>query len=375
MFASSQQATRLDDAAVRALVCTRIQPEESVCTTYSPDGRFAIYAGLVHDDDCESPLESCDGEGSIYFAGRRGDSKSQSRYQDALGLHGDYSLNVYDDNVQETARKMLRDRLSRDHAADLVRMTLEASNDGISTGQLWDDILNRVQGYYGWARLSREDEAILAKYDWDALLTEAWHACWSAGKIGDRLAVLLDVYEHGGMVLSVSGAGMQCQWDTSRGAAVWVPDTVARHEITNRRAPVYTKGRVVQNRMASPGFPYTVETLGECKDGTTFYTNDKHPQFAHWHEAFEYLEKLSVEVFRSLAAAEEWAAREYAMQVLESYNDWLAGDTWGVVAYTVDLEAGEVVEEHACWGYVGRQWAEEARDEAITCALNLPAVQ
>jgi hypothetical protein len=37
-------------------------------------------------------------------------------------------------------------------------------------------------------------------------------------------AILLDVYDHGGQVFSISGNGMQCRFDTARGGAVWVPD-------------------------------------------------------------------------------------------------------------------------------------------------------
>lgn len=36
-------------------------------------------------------------------------------------------------------------------------------------------------------------------------------------------AVILDVYSHGTDHYSVSGEGMQCEWDTARGGAVWVP--------------------------------------------------------------------------------------------------------------------------------------------------------
>jgi hypothetical protein len=44
-------------------------------------------------------------------------------------------------------------------------------------------------------------------------------------------AVLLSVYEHGGMMLSIMGEGMQCQWDTANGGAVWVPDKYLIEEV------------------------------------------------------------------------------------------------------------------------------------------------
>ena len=42
--------------------------------------------------------------------------------------------------------------------------------------------------------------------------------------IKHKYAVVLDAYIHSGIALSVSGGGVQCQWDTSHNIAVWVPD-------------------------------------------------------------------------------------------------------------------------------------------------------
>lgn len=354
-----------------------IKPEESVRTVRSVDGKTAVYAGLVRDDDCESPLDSCDGEGAIYFAGRRGDQKSQARYQEVFGLDGEYRRDKSFSAVEVMAEVLLRQRLyPEDQPVALVRMTLEASNLGVTTDQLWADILNEIQGYRcSWAEFSEEDKAMFAGYDWEELLDEAWHACRKAGKVGDMLAVPLDVYEHSGMVLSVSGTGYQCEWDTTKGGAVWVPDDVARDEILNRRAPVYTKGRVLHNGKTRSGLRYTVQTLGQNMDGTTFYADAEQPWFEQWGDAFDFLQQLEVEVTRSIEAAQETAAREYAASVLDSYNSWLAGDCWGFVCYTVNLETMEVVEKDTCWGHVGLEWAEQARDEAIASALNLPSVQ
>lgn len=45
-------------------------------------------------------------------------------------------------------------------------------------------------------------------------------------------AVLLDVYEHSGVSYSVAGHGMQCQFDTARGGAVWVPSEALLSDLT-----------------------------------------------------------------------------------------------------------------------------------------------
>lgn len=377
MYSSTKSVIQEDDGGIIASLFDHVltKPEESVRTVYSPDGKIAVYAGLVRDDDCESPLESSDGEGAIYFAGRRGDRESQHRYQEALGLDSDYRRNTNLGVVESMAEDMLRKRLYPE-ANTAVCMEMEAARYGVTVNQLRTDILNEIQGYRcSWVEFSDEDKAIFAEFDWEKLLEEAWHACRQAGTIGDMLAVLLDVYEHSGMVLSVSGTGYQCAWDTTTGGALWVPDDVARDEILKRRAPVYTKGRVVDNRKTRSNRRYTVETLGLGKEGMTFYADVKHPSFEHWHEAFDFLQQLEVEVTRSIEAAQEAAAREYAHQVLESYNSWLAGDCWGFICYAIDLKTQTIVEKDSCWGFVGQEWAEEALDDAIASALNLPPVQ
>lgn len=52
----------------------------------------------------------------------------------------------------------------------------------------------------------------------------------------DPDAVLLDCYDHGNKAWSVHGEGVQCQFDTARGAGVWVPDDVLR-EMLATEAP------------------------------------------------------------------------------------------------------------------------------------------
>lgn len=61
----------------------------------------------------------------------------------------------------------------------------------------------------------------------ESVLTEMWRDPQYFP--GDKDAQLLDVYDHSGQHWSLSGGGMQCQWDTARGAGVWVPDETLRH--------------------------------------------------------------------------------------------------------------------------------------------------
>jgi len=111
----------------------------------------------------------------------------------------------------------------------------------------------------------------------------------------DRDAVLLDCYEHGGQMWSVSGGGMQCRWDTARGAGVWVPDDCLRSQLDDDER--------------------------EGKD----------------------------------RAAQ---AVIYAKQFLNSYNDIINGNVYGVVIETYDLDGGHTNSDH-CWGYIGSEYAED----------------
>lgn len=118
-------------------------------------------------------------------------------------------------------------------------------------------------------------------------------------------AVLLDCYEHGGQIWSVSGDGMQCQFDTAHGAGVWVPD-----------------GYIVQE----------LEKLGKT----------------------------------SRSQKRRAQALKYCEQFLDQYNAIINGDVYGCVTQVFDLSevdgepAGLPRDDHdSCWGYVGHKHASE----------------
>jgi hypothetical protein len=190
----------------------------------------------------------------------------------------------------------------------------------------------------------------------------------------NKYAVLLDVYDHGGQVYSISGEGMQCRWDTARGGAVWVPDDCAREEV-DRRAKVYAFGFVL-----APGFLRTkhyqaiLEAPGQPQKNLG--------SFEHWHEAFQALEAAKKagkfgharkeQLERGLLRAKEDVARG----VLETYNEWLSGDVYGIVcqAFVVN-EAGMLEAEgpdDSCWGFYGHEYAEqELKSTCEAMARNL----
>jgi hypothetical protein len=98
---------------------------------------------------------------------------------------------------------------------------------------------------------------------------------------------------------------------------------------------------------------YKVQTLNET---LLQYSSDEHPFFAHWHEAFEYLQQAATTNLRDLDTAEHIAARELAKQAAEQYTAWRNGDCYGVVVVTYDKQ-GEELEQDAVWGFVGADHA------------------
>jgi len=127
-----------------------------------------------------------------------------------------------------------------------------------------------------------------------------------AGDLGDPDAVLLSYYEHGGRAYSLlyENRFPDQQWDVTNGGAVWIPDDHLRN--------VKAKGLTGKKRRAK---------------------------------------------------MEQWAR-----ECVDTYNDWLSGDCWGVVVQTND-EDGNMIDDDACWGYIGSKWAKEELASSIKWAL------
>ncbi len=116
-------------------------------------------------------------------------------------------------------------------------------------------------------------------------------------------AVLLSVYEHGGIALSIMGEGTQCQWDTANGGAVWVPDEYLKEELIKLGLE---KGLDERNKMT----------------------------------------------------------QKYARQAIETWNAYNNGDVWGIIIRQYDKDRNFIEEVENCWGFVGYKYAlEELQSE------------
>lgn len=272
-------------------------------------GGMVAVGYLVDDHDVQNPLDDCDGMGHIYSSHRH--SGQHAKMQAVLGLDSDWqrdlSLRVVEREAESALMELVRTRLQ----VDLVAFILEcANNNGMSRDQALEYFVVDFTGQLPYHRETWLTEKVRALVTWDSLLDEAWQLARLSGQVGDPYTVMLDCYEHGGQVWSVTGSGPQCLFDTARGAGVWVPDQCLREELD------------------------------------------------------------SIKTNEGLDAARTKAV-EFARQALESYNAWLAGDCYGVAVDVFSTEGDrlKLIDESAVWGYVGRKWAEESLSEEVRAVL------
>lgn len=270
---------------------------------------------LVDDHDVENPLDDCDGMGHIYSSHRH--SGQHAKMQAALGLDSDWqrdlSLRVVERKAESALKELVRTRFQ----VDLVAFILEcANNNGMSRDQAIEYFVVDFTGQLPYHRETWLTEKVRELVTWDSLLDEAWQLARLSGQVGDPHTVMLDCYEHGSQVWSVTGSGPQCLFDTARGAGVWVPDQCLREELDSIKT----------------------------NEGTD---------------------------------AARTKAVEFARQALGSYNAWLAGDCYGVAVDVFSTEGDrlKLIDESAVWGYVGRKWAEESLSEEVRAVLGNAALK
>ena len=278
-------------------------------------GGMVAVGYLVDDHDVENPLDDCDGMGHIYSSHCH--SGQHAKMQTVLGLDSDWqrdlSLRVVERDAESALMELVRTRLQ----VDLVAFILEcANNNGMSRDQALEYFVVDFTGQLPYHRETWLTEKVRALVTWDSLLDEAWQLARLSGQVGDPYTVMLDCYEHGGQVWSVTGSGPQCLFDTARGAGVWVPDQCLREELD------------------------------------------------------------SIKTNEGLDAARTKAV-EFARQALGSYNAWLAGDCYGVAVDVFSTEGDrlKLIDESAVWGYVGRKLAEESLSEEIRAVLGNAALK
>lgn len=288
-----------------------------------------------------NPLEDWDGVGRIYTAHRH--SSSHADMQEALGLDSNWEpdLDLVHGHPERFRKAWVlaaaTDPEFQDWCHKNGRPPKYADQDRLDAyykrkaKRFWKDTDGELGPDCYWMTTIWSFEIT------DSVLEKLWHELNSEGLIGDPDRVSLDVYEHSGVVYSVSGAGAGCAWDTTRGGAVWVPDDCARDEI-DRRAPVYAYGEIVTKR--SPAGKVWAFKLHQSPDITSIW-------FSSWGSAFNALETATQAKREKDQSTPDWdemvrkgrrlAATELAAEGAQLYTDFCNGAVYEVVIETFEL--------------------------------------
>ena len=225
------------------------EPMEGFTPQVRKEGEHAVVAYAIQAN-VGNPLEDMDGEGSIYHhpRSRYGDADSHAMYLESLGLDrdGEPDLDaVRDDYVQQyidflrTADVSLLRAEGEDYSDDDLRAELIDEIQQQADADSDTDYIAHLLAWRVWggsnypAEVKDATLAVLAGSDFKTV-EQVWADARAAGRIGNPYAVLLSCYEHGGVVWKIQGEGMNCRWDSSNAAAVWVPDDCAKDEIEAR---------------------------------------------------------------------------------------------------------------------------------------------
>ena len=259
-------------------------------------GERVIVAYNVSDHDCwrsDDLLGDC--MGRIVDAHNGRDAEKRELYALAgCDRYGDKDLDAVWDRHQAEAIRRYVDLVVNGHSDEDTVTEYEERDSGYARreGETLAETARRyvtedAEGVHYWSYVMQDD-------DMQTVLGEMWEEPEFCP--GDPNAVMLDVYDHSGQRWSISGGGMQCRWDTSRGAGAWVPDKYLLDQI---------ESDVAQGK----------DRRAQC--------------------------------------------RLYAKQFLDTYNDIISGNVYGCVVQVHDLE-GEQLSQDDCWGFIGTDHAEES---------------
>jgi len=323
---------------------------------------------LADDYDAPNPLEECDGLGRIYTSHRHGTTHDEMQEALALDSSWEPNLELVTESDEKAVISLFRKEWVKEavQSADFQIWAMETSGPTAKPS----DAYYRRRANKVWNDTEAERDYGATWVDdfefTDSVALRVWQDLREQGKIGNRHAVSLDCYSHGGEHWSLSGSGMQCRWDTASGAGVWVPDQCALEEI-ERRAKVYAYGEILDLRGYAklnqlPQF--------QVKLDQDLFPGQEPVAFATWADAFEWLETQSrkkalprrkADREACILRGNQLAAEELASSSLEDFNEWLMGNVYGAVIATYRNEGTDDAphwvheSEDSTWGYIGAE--------------------
>lgn len=195
---------------------------------------YLTYDEDYDDEDYDSSDMMCDGDGGM-ISFHRSNRDNHAKGLEALGNNSDGEPDL--EAVYCKHEAVATDRYV---AAVFTKYSLE-------------DLLVEFHGDFEFDQLPDESDTDFvtralrtdsAYNNWDntiydetfkSVLGEMWYE--DEFFPGNPDAQLLSVYSHGGEHWSLSGEGMQCQWDTNNSAGVWIPSGYQSTELEKLPAP------------------------------------------------------------------------------------------------------------------------------------------
>jgi hypothetical protein len=315
---------------------------------------LAVVGYLSRDDTPQDPTE-WDGNGHIYTSNRW--ASDHDKMQSALGLNSSWEPDLELVDIQLVDDRYIEYFCANTEVEDLIEHYERGTERELelTSGPSDADMAYKIY-------CAEEDLRCNASWNlkyadvYEDIQKTMWEEGRADGTIGNPHAVLLDVYDHGGQSFSISGQGMQCRWDTARGAAVWVP-TDSDVENIHQQVLKALNTEVVVIQTACVGGDNRPWVL-QCVDRT----------FSNWKDATAYGISLIKHLPEFKPALSE-ALHDYAASCLETYNQYLCGDVYGVCVAVCELETGVEVESDECWGFYGSDYAYKELEASVRSKL------
>lgn len=315
-------------------------------------GDFVIVGGLTSSDRADHPLDY-EGNGRIVHRRQYG-SEQTDDFEGAVGLREgskDLKADVVNGILAEEAIKdieidhrliaslsnLLRGQ-GKDGGYGGVRQTLQQAIAKEGWEFALDYFAEEVFGvrmFYELPEDWQERFEDLASSLTEGCAERAWEKAVEQGLLGIRLAVPLDIYEHGLVSYSLSGS------DATRSDAMWIPDHAAEDVIQER---VLSTLNLDGNSVRQKGKP--------CFDGTRFYQYSV-DQGVTWCFADSwYVAVYSILIATGrkedadrLGSLVNTMASEYAAPIAEQYTDYVNGNCYNACVFVIDRATGELVKE------------------------------
>ena len=299
--------------------------------------KVVYVAYLRQDSTASNPLDDMDCYGSIYTSQRGGCTHREM--QEALGLDSYWSPNFDAPAVIAiSAPKVLEALVADAQFMARVKQQFEVETDAEAKEELWKNYLDPETYHRNYLGYDFPNPPV----EEDSFNRESWALARRTGKIGNPFAVSLDVYEHGLVSYSPSGEGMNCDWDTSRGCAVWVPDSYLERELWGEVLTVFdARVESITGKYDWVPSPDGHDYGDGIKKSYTEVVAAKH--IAHLkgeklseHTTFEDARDAIVQALgEAFDAAKGFEAvrpkaREYARQACELYSAWCNGECYFV---------------------------------------------